>query len=79
MLKGVCPSLTEESHRSEIVVALIVMTALSLLAVISRIVSRRIARTKLWWDDYLISFAMVGFNLDPLVMCHWLRNSRSLL
>lgn len=35
------------------------MTILSLVSVALRLVSRRIKKQPLWWDDYMIIFAMV--------------------
>ncbi|KAI9812987.1 MAG: hypothetical protein M1832_006424 [Thelocarpon impressellum] len=47
--------------------AIIPLTALSLIAVCLRLVSRRMTRARLWWDDYTIIFAMV-LNLADLAI-----------
>ena len=39
--------------------AIIPMVILALVAVGLRLLSRRIKRTPLWWDDYMIIVAMV--------------------
>lgn len=40
------------------------MTVLALLCVVLRIVSRRIRKQPLGWDDYMIIFSMVGPRRD---------------
>lgn len=42
--------------------------ALPLLAVALRLVARRVSHLRLWWDDWLILFAMVGSLTDILVL-----------
>ena len=58
MLVNMCPIL-QESRQSHVIATLAVTTTLALAAVIMRLCSRRIANTKISWDDYFIIFAMV--------------------
>ncbi|KAG8528784.1 uncharacterized protein KY384_006472 [Bacidia gigantensis] len=48
----------------------IVLIPLSVISVLLRFLSRRIARSRIWWDDYLIVVALVfsiGLNVDLLL------------
>lgn len=36
------------------------MTTLAILSIGLRLLSRRIRKQKLWWDDYMIMFSMVS-------------------
>ena len=61
MLLNMCPIL-DESRRSDVVTCLAITATLALASVIMRLTSRRIRGTKLWWDDYLIVFALVNIQ-----------------
>ena len=58
MVTEMCPVL-RESRRPDVIKCLAVTTVLALSGVIMRFASRRIAGTKLWWDDYLILCGLV--------------------
>ena len=47
-----------ESYDKDIYVAVGTVSMLCTMAVILRIISRRLARTCLWWDDYFIIAAL---------------------
>ena len=44
---------------TSVLVLLVIFMALSIVAVALRLISRRIARTKLWWDDYFVIASLV--------------------
>ena len=52
-----------QDRTSEVQAAFIALIVLSTIAVIFRLISRRIAHVKLWWDDYLTIIALVGTSL----------------
>ena len=54
-----CPHLGD-SRTSEMVGVLVSITALALICVALRIISRRVGRVKFGWDDWLIFVAMVS-------------------
>ena len=49
-----------EDRSGELRALFICLIPLSTTAVLLRFLSRRIARTKLWWDDWLTVVALVG-------------------
>ena len=58
LAKQLCPVLNED-RKVEVIVVTTLVTVLALSAVILRMLSRKLGGVKLWWDDYLIFFAMV--------------------
>lgn len=59
-----------QNHSSRTTVAVAFGIALPVVAVILRLVARRLRRIELWWDDYMILIAMVltvGNSCVPLV------------
>lgn len=54
------PKYGPKGMRTWIVLCVTWTTIFAFLAISLRLWSRRIRRQKLWWDDYLIIFSMVG-------------------
>lgn len=54
------PKYGPKGLRTWIVLCVTWTTIFAFLAIALRLWSRRIRRQKLWWDDYLIIFSMVG-------------------
>ena len=56
----------QQNDVSGLVLALmIVFMVLSVLSVALRLISRRIARLKLWWDDYFVIASLVSSTISP--------------
>lgn len=58
------PGFNPENLQPWIVQVTVSMTVLTLLCVVLRVVSRRIRKQPLGWDDYMIIFSMVGLQSD---------------
>ena len=60
----------QESRTGELRIIYTVLIPSAIVAVILRLVSRRVARMRVWWDDYLTLVALVfaiGLNIDLLL------------
>lgn len=51
---------SEDGMRAWAIGVIVAMTILSAASVVVRIISRRIRRQKLWWDDWLCVTSMVS-------------------
>ena len=51
---------SREDRTTELRVIYITLIPLSVIAVLLRFLSRRLAKTRLWWDDWLAVVALVG-------------------
>ena len=49
-----------QDRTDEVRAIFITLIPLSIVAVILRLISRRVARIRLWWDDYLTVVALVS-------------------
>lgn len=59
-----------DQRTNEVKIIFIALIPSAVVAVILRLVSRRLARMSLWWDDYMTLVALViatGLNVDLLL------------
>ena len=57
---GGVPHLSPKGMRTWLLIVVSWMTTLAILCIFLRLISRRITKQKLWWDDYMIMFSMVS-------------------
>ena len=60
----------QEDRSEELRIIFIALIPAAIVAVILRLVSRRVSRMRIWWDDYMTLLALVsaiGLNVDLLL------------
>lgn len=60
----------QDSRTEELRIVFIALIPAAIVAVILRFVSRRVARMRIWWDDYLTMVALafaIALNVDLLM------------
>lgn len=59
------PHYGPKGMRAWIIVVVTWMMTLACVSIILRVLSRRVRKQKLWWDDYLVMFSMVSKHGPP--------------
>jgi hypothetical protein len=60
----ICLGVPYPSRKAEILRAEIILTVITLLFIVSRLISRLWVAQKFWWDDWMVVFAAVSIFLS---------------